>query len=159
MALCLPLLIFGLPGNWLLLALAGLWFFFSSAEAGWAFFLPLIGLALAGEVLEFLMGGFAGKRFGGTGKGNLGGIIGGIIGGIFGAGFFFGLGALPGALLGAFGGSFAMEKIHGMESRPAARAALGTMLGRFGGFIIKLSIGIAIFWFCASSVWQSAGVA
>jgi uncharacterized protein YqgC (DUF456 family) len=159
MTLCLPLLIFGLPGNWIMLVIAGLWSYFSGAAFGWSFFIPLLGLALAGEALEFLLGIFAGKRFGGTGKGNIGGIIGGILGGIFGAGFGFGLGALPGALLGAFGGSFVLEKLHGMERNKALHAALGTMLGRFGGFMVKLGIGITIFYLCLTRIWQSIGVA
>jgi uncharacterized protein YqgC (DUF456 family) len=157
MALCLPLLMFGLPGNWVLLIIAALWSSLSGAAFGWMFFIPLVGLALGGEVLEFLMSWIAGKYFGGTGRGNFGGIVGGLLGGFLGAGFLFGLGALPGALLGAFGGSFVLEKLHGMEGGKAVRAATGTMLGRFGGFIIKLGAGITIFYLCALRVWESAG--
>jgi uncharacterized protein YqgC (DUF456 family) len=121
------------------------------------FFIPLLGLAFGAEVLEFLMGWIAGKYFGGTGRGNIGGILGGLLGGFLGAGFLLGLGALPGALLGAFAGSFILERLHGMEWRKALRAATGTMLGRFGGFMIKLGVGIAIFYLCASRIWESAG--
>jgi uncharacterized protein YqgC (DUF456 family) len=75
-----------------------------------------------------------------------------------GAAFLFGLGALPGALLGAFGGSYAVECLYGMNRKNALRAATGTMLGRFGGFVIKLGAGIAIFYLCALRIWESAGM-
>jgi uncharacterized protein YqgC (DUF456 family) len=157
MALCLPLLVFGLPGNWAILLLAGLWSVLSGADFGWAFFTPLIGLAFCCEALDFVMGWIAGKWFGGTGKGNVGGVVGGLLGGFAGAGFFFGLGALPGSLLGAFGGSYAVEHFYGMDRKNALRAAAGTMLGRFGGFVIKLGAGIAILYLCALRIWESAG--
>lgn len=157
MIFSLMLIFLGLPGNWLILALAGLWAFFAdSVHLGWQFFVLAAGLAGLGEVVEFLAGYYGAKRFGGTKKGSMGGIVGAIVGGIVGAPFLFGFGALPGALAGGFAGCFCMEKLHGASGGAAASSALGSTLGRFGGFVVKLSIGIGIIWMAAPLIWKSA---
>lgn len=154
MVLSLMLIFLSLPGNWVILILAGLWSFFTQAAGfGWSFFALLIGLAALGELVEFLAGYFGSKRYGGTNKGSVGGMIGAVAGAILCAPFFFGLGALPGALAGSFTGTFLMEKSHGMESQAAINAAFGSTLGRFGGFVVKLGIGISMVWMCATRIW------
>ncbi|MDL2285725.1 DUF456 domain-containing protein [Desulfovibrio sp. OttesenSCG-928-F07] len=157
MVAALFLIILSLPGNWVIVIVSALWAFFSDAAFGWQFFAVIIGLAVAGEVLEFMAGAVGGQKFGGTKKGSLGGIIGALICGIIGAGFFFGLGALPGAMIGGFLGSFIFEILHGMGAGPAAKAAFGTMLGRFGGFLAKFGIGIALLWLTIPRIWGSIG--
>ncbi|MDR2892059.1 MAG: DUF456 domain-containing protein [Deltaproteobacteria bacterium] len=153
MALCLMLLFLGLPGNWVILGLAALWSYFSDADFGWKFFLLLAGLAAVGEVLEFLAGSIGARRFGGTRKGSWGGIIGALVGGIACAPLFFGFGALLGALSGAFAGCFIIEKMHGMATAKAASAALGSALGRFGGFLAKFGIGLGMIYLSAQQIW------
>lgn len=155
MIISLFLLVLGLPGNWVIFALALAWSLFSGAGFGWQFFAVFFGLAVFGELMEFAAGHYGGKRFGGTSKGSLGGIIGALALGIFCAPLFFGLGALLGALAGGFLGSFLFEKYHGMKSAKAAKAALGTMLGRFGGFLAKLGVGIALIALAAPRIWGS----
>ncbi|MDR1125652.1 MAG: DUF456 domain-containing protein, partial [Deltaproteobacteria bacterium] len=125
------------------------------AAFGWSFFLPLLGLAALGEGIEFLAGILGAKYFGGTRKGNWGGIIGAMAGGILCAPILFGLGALPGALAGAFAGCYVLERAHGMENKPALSAALGTTLGRFGGFLVKLAIGIALIALITVRIWET----
>lgn len=156
MLLSLFLLLLGLPGNWVIFGLALAWSIFSKAAFGWSFFGLLLGLAIVGEVLEFAAAHFGGKRFGGTSKGSLGGIIGALVLGIMCAPLFFGLGALLGALAGGFLGSFIFEKMNGMQTPKALKAAFGTMLGRFGGFLAKLGIGISLIALSAPRIWQSA---
>jgi len=147
MILSLMLIFLGLPGNWVILGIVGLWAFLSGTGMfGWQFFLLVISLALAGELVEFLAGHFGTKRFGGSSKGSVGGMVGAVVGGILCAPLFFGFGALLGALGGGFIGCFVVEKGIGADGKTAARAALGATLGRFGGFVAKLGIGIAIIW-------------
>lgn len=155
MVASLFLLVLGLPGNWLIFGLALAWSFISGADFGWQFFGVLLGLALFGEAVEFAAGYFGGKRFGGTGKGSVGGIIGALALGILCAPLMFGLGALLGALAGGFLGSFLFETLHGMEANKAAKAAFGTMLGRFGGFLAKLGVGITLIVLSAPRIWLS----
>lgn len=155
MVLCLILLFIGLPGNWVILGLVALWTVLKGVSFGWQFFLLLAGLCAVGEVLEFLAGSIGAKKFGGTKKGSWGGIIGAIVGAILCAPLFFGLGALLGALAGAFTGCFIFEKAHGMGTGPAVKASIGCTLGRFGGFVAKLAIGIALIAMSAPRIWES----
>lgn len=157
MLAALFLLVIGLPGNWIILGLALAWSLLSGASFGWQFFVVPVLLAVLGEVAEFAAGHFGGKRFGGTGKGSIGGIIGALVLGIMCAPIMFGLGALLGALAGGFLGSFIFEKLNGMETAKALRAAFGTMLGRFGGFLAKLGVGISLIALTAPGIWRSAG--
>lgn len=154
MILSLMLLFLGLPGNWVILLLAGLWAFFTAdPHLTWPFFLLLAGMAGVGEAVEFLAGYFGVKRFGGSNKGSIGGMIGALVGGILCAPLFFGFGALLGALGGGFLGCYLLEKLHGSAHVPAVRAAFGATLGRFGGFLVKLGIGIGMIWMAAPRIW------
>lgn len=152
------LIILSLPGTWVIIAIGGLWAFFTdAANFGWSFFLPLIGLAAFGEVVEFAAGYFGAKRFGGSNKGSVGGMIGAIVGAIMFAPLFFGLGALFGALGGGYIGCFIVEKLCGASSAAAMRAALGATLGRFGGLVVKLGVAVTLIWLLAPRIWSSIG--
>lgn len=153
MVLSLLLIFLSLPGNWLIIGLTALWGFFAQASFGWQFYVWVIGLAVFGEVVEYLAGHFGVKRYGGSGKGSLGGMVGAIAGGIFGAPFAFGLGALPGALAGGYLGCFLVEKMCGASAGAASRSAFGATIGRFGGFLVKLGIGIGILWLAVPRIW------
>lgn len=160
LVLSLVLLFVGLPGIWLILIITGIWAFFVQAPALFSlgFFIPLILLAVIGEVAEFFAGYYGTKRFGGSSKGGLGGIIGGFIGAILGAAFFFGFGAIPGAFAGAFAGCFFVEKIlNASSTENAVSAAWGTILGRFGGLMVKLGLGIWILYTVIPAILASAG--
>lgn len=144
MVLTLGLHIFGLPANWVILGIAGLWKWLhpDAASMDMTFFIIIGGLAVAGEVLEFGVQMLGAKRYGSTGRGTLGGFIGGIAGAIFGAPFFFGLGALLGALGGAYLGCLVMELGLGRSGDEARKAAMGTFVGRFLGLSLKFGIGV-----------------
>ena len=156
MVLSLLLIFLGLPGTWVIIGITGLWAaFVETAHFGWQFFAFAIGLAGLGELIEFAAGYYGAKRFGGSSKGSVGGIIGALVGGFMCAPILFGLGALPGALAGGFAGCFLVEKMRGASGQAAASAAFGATLGRFGGFVVKLSIGIGIICLSAPLIWQS----
>lgn len=154
MILSLSLIFFGLPGTWVILGIIAAWNFLSGAAVlGWQFFLLLALLAALGEVLEFGAGYLGARKFGGSNKGSLGGMIGALAGAILCAPLFFGLGALLGALAGGFAGCFIVEKGCGAASGAAAQAAFGATLGRFGGFIIKLGIGVGMIALAVPRIW------
>ena len=156
MLAALLLILPGLPGTWLIIGIAGVWSLFCEpGYFGWQYFGVIVCLAALGEIVEFLAGHYGAKYFGGSTAGSYGGIAGAILGGIFGAAFLFGLGALPGALAGGFIGCFIVEKGRGAAVGPALRAAWGATLGRFGGFVVKISIGIGILWTAVPRVWES----
>lgn len=153
---CLFLLVLGLPGTWLMLAIA---FLFELGDGvalpgparvtfGWGLLAINAGLALVGEAIE-AVAGVAGTRFGG---GTRRGMIGAFFGGLAGAIFLTGLvpipvlGTLLGAMLGAFLGAWVGE-----ATGPAARgrdhnlrAAFGAAAGKLGGTIAKLAIGVVM---------------
>ena len=157
MALSLGLHLFSLPGNWLVLALMVLWRFTHPVAAetmDTTFFIIAGGLALLGEMLEFGVQLLGAKRYGGSSKGNLGGIIGAIAGAILGAPFFFGLGALIGALAGAYAGCLLLEIGQGRSFDVAVRAAKGAFFGKFLGLGIKFGIGVCLVVLGASQIWH-----
>lgn len=145
MVLMLFLNVFGLPGNWAIVALLAIWKLLNADLAlSWGFIGLVGGVAALGEALEFGLSYFTGRKAGSTAKGNIGGFVGMIAGAILGAPIFFGLGALPGALLGAFAGCLIMEKSHGRPWPEANKAAVGVMVGSFLGIIAKFSLGVVM---------------
>ena len=154
MILCLGLHLFGLPANWFILGLAGIWAISAPTNVlTFADFAVLGAIALAGEIMELLMLHIWGKKYGGSGKGTFGGMIGAFAGAIVGAPFFLGVGAFFGALAGAFLGSLAVELLRGMPNKEALNAAWGTMLGRFGGTVLKAAFGFAMVALSAPRIW------
>ncbi len=154
MILCLGLHLFGLPANWLILGFAALWAFASPQSTLTSHdFIILGALALVGELLEFLMLHIWGKKYGGSGKGTFGGMIGAFAGAIVGAPFFLGIGAFFGALAGAFLGSLAVELLRGQSNEASLNAAWGTMLGRFGGTVLKVALGFAMIAYAGPRIW------
>lgn len=160
LVLSLLLLFVGLPGIWLILIITGIWAFFIQSPSLFSlgFFLPLVFLAVVGEVAEFFAGYYGTKRFGGSSKGGWGGIVGGFVGAILGAAFLFGFGAIPGAFAGAFAGCFFVEKVlNAVSTEQAVNAAWGTTLGRLGGMMVKLGLGIWILYTVIPAIMTSAG--
>jgi uncharacterized protein YqgC (DUF456 family) len=151
---CLGLHIFGLPGNWALLGLVVLWdVLHPELHPGVGFYALLGGLALGGEAVELFAQLFGAKRYGATGKGNLGGFLGAFAGALLGAPFFFGLGALFGAVAGAFIGCYVFERSHGRTDADARRAAMGAMYGKVFGLTAKVACGVVMWTATARQIW------
>ncbi len=150
--------IFGLPANWIILALTGIWKYSYPEIEGMdtTFFIILAGLAIAGEALEFGLQVLKAKKYGSSSSGTVAGMVGAIIGAILMAPLFFGLGALIGALLGAFIGSYLMEMIKRRPHNEAIHSAFGSMMGRFLGTICKCGIGGVMLAFISRAIWPSA---
>lgn len=150
----LGLHVLSLPANWVLLILAALWGWLApGAHFGWQFYALLAGLAVAGEVIEFVAQYYGSKKYGATGKGNLGGMLGAIAGALFGAPFFFGLGALVGAIAGAFFGCYFFERHHGRDKAEARHAAWGAMYGKVLGMAAKIGLGGAMWVASVHKIW------
>jgi hypothetical protein len=154
--LALALHIFSVPANWIILVLIALWkWTHADLAMSWQFFGFLFLLAAVGEGLEFVFQAAGAKRYGSSGRGNLGGIIGAIIGAIVGAPFLFGLGALVGALLGAWAGCLALELGQGRSMPDARRAAWGAMWGKFFGLVAKFGMGVAMLALTIPRIWPA----
>ncbi len=153
---CLALHVLGLPGNWLLLGLVILWDLAHPELApGFGFYAVIGGAALAGEAAELAVQLFGARRYGATGRGNLGGVVGAFAGAICGAPFFFGLGALAGAVVGAFAGCYVFERLHGRGDAEARRAAKGAMYGKVLGLAAKVACGVFMWTAAARELWPA----
>ncbi len=156
MVLSLGLHLFSLPANWVVLALLVVWRLIHPESAqgmDLTFFIITGGLALLGELLEFGVQLLGAKRYGGSNKGNVGGIVGAIVGSLVGAPFLFGLGALAGALLGAYAGCLLLELGQGRSFDVAALSAKGAFFGKFLGLGIKFGIGVCLVVLGSSYIW------
>ena len=157
--LAVLLQVISLPGNWVAIILIVIWKFIgpssTTIELTWPFVMLLAGIAAVGELLEWAIQMFAGRKYGSSTSGSIAGIIGSIIGAIMLLPLFFGFGAVLGALLGAYLGCLAAELLQGRPGLDARQAAWGTFLGRFVGMSIKLSLGIIIIWLTIERIWPS----
>ncbi|MDR3177041.1 MAG: DUF456 domain-containing protein [Desulfovibrio sp.] len=147
-----------LPANWIMVILVVIWRFANPHPGAMDafYFITLVGLALVGEVIEFLAQAWGTKRYGATNTGTIGGIIGAIAGAVVCAPFLLGVGALFGALIGAWCGCYVFELLRGRSAGEAWRSAKGAMIGRFFGICIKCGIGVAMLVLTYHAVWPGA---
>ena len=155
LALVLLLNIPGLPANWLVLVLVGIWQFVhpQPGELDIWFWVMAVGLAVLGEVLETGVQVIKARRHGSSKAGTVAGMIGAIVGAVVLAPFLLGVGALLGALFGAWLGCLLMELVRGRPLRQSLDAAFGTMMGRFLGTVCKCGVGGAIVALTARRIW------
>lgn len=146
--------VFSMPGNWVVLVFLAIWkWIFPDSGLTWSYFALLAGLVAVAEILEYVFQMVGAKKFGSSGRGNIGGIIGAIAGAIIGAPFFFGIGAIFGALIGAFGGCLIMELGGGKSFGQSAKAGFGAFLGKFFGMWVKFITGIAVVVMAVIRMW------
>jgi uncharacterized protein len=138
-------LIFGLPGNFVILGASMLFGWYGGfQEITVKIIIILIVLALAGELIEFLLGIAGSKKYESSNRAIVGSIIFGIIGAVLGAPFFFGVGAVVGAFAGAFAGAIIVELSQGKNMDEALKSGWGAFIGRVAGTISKGAVGIAM---------------
>lgn len=136
---------FGLPGTFIIVGVALLQAFLTDfMPLSGTTILWLLGLAALGEVIEFFLGAFAARHFGGSKYAMAGAIVGGFVGAIWATGIF----PIVGTLLGAFGGAFAgaalFEYVHEKDWNTAIHVGWGAFLGALGGKLTKITIGICM---------------
>ena len=145
---CLGLVLFALPGNWLIVILTCLfaWWRWDDNVFSVYTLIAIVVLAVVGELFEFF-GGMAGaKTAGARFAGSIAALFGGITGAI--AGTFLIplplLGTLIGACGGAAVGTLLMEFAAGRTMDKSARMGVGAGLGEFIGITSKLALGFVI---------------
>ncbi len=149
---------FYLPGNWMMViaTLLFAWGFNQRAVFGMPLLWTIVLLAIVAEVVEFLAGAGAAKKFGAGWLASLAAIAGAILGAIIGT-FIIPIPIL-GTLLGCCGGAglavFAVERMTGKEKQKSIQSGVGAGIGVAIGTILKIAIGgliwlliaIAAFW-------------
>ena len=147
-ALCLLLVLFALPGNWLIVALTCLFAWWRAEDDVFSIYtLIAIGvLATLGELFEFFGGMGGARKSGARWFGAFGALLGVIIGAIV-CTFMIPipmLGTVIGACLGAGVGAWVFEMAAGRKMEESARSGLGAGLGELVGITIKISLGFVI---------------
>lgn len=134
---------FGLPGTFIIVIDAliyGLITRFQKITLGFLIF--LLGLAVGGEIFEFLSNIFGAKHYGASRLGLIGAFLGSAVGIFVGNSIFPVLGPLLGGLAGAFVGAFLFELFRREGPRRAFGAGLGAFLGRIAAISVKVLITI-----------------
>jgi uncharacterized protein YqgC (DUF456 family) len=144
----------GLPGNWLVLASAASYAYFVPSEArtgiSWWSVGALLGLAVAGEILEFAAGALGASKAGASRRSAVMAVGGSLAGGLL--GLFVGLpvpipviGPLVSALLfaslGAWGGAVLGEQWKGKDLDESIRVGHAAFWGRLFGTLGKVLMG------------------
>lgn len=156
----------GLPGNWLIIAIVGVWVWLGPErfQFPWVVLVALIALALIGEAVEFATSVLGTKKMGGSSRGATLSVIGSIIGGLIGA--VIGIpvpipiiGILIGSILfasiGAMVGAMAGEYWIGTPMKKSVKIGSAAFVGRALGTVGKITMGsamVALTW-VAPFVW------
>ena len=152
--LALISLVIGLPGTFLIVALAlayGLGTGFR--DLGWSTIGWLALLAIVGEGVEFAASAIGAAGVRPSRRASIWAIAGALAGGIFGTPILLGLGSLLGALVGAFAGAALAVGSEGASVREAIAAGLAAMKGRLLGFVVKAAIAVAMIVVVAAAVF------
>jgi uncharacterized protein YqgC (DUF456 family) len=133
-----------LPGTWLILMTAIIYdWCYQWDRLGPVMLGVMAGLAVLGEILEFVASFVFAGRAGGSRRAAWGGVIGGFIGM-----FLFTvpvpvLGTIVGGIIGCFAGAIIAEMTKHDDFEHSTRVGVGAALGRVAGMVGKL--GIAFF--------------
>jgi hypothetical protein len=103
----------------------------------------VVGLAVAGEVLEAWLGFRFAQRYGGSRRAGWGALVGGLAGAVIGVPVPL-IGSVIGGFVGAFAGAALFEYSVARHSGAAARAAWGAVLGRAIAAAGKMALGVVI---------------
>jgi hypothetical protein len=137
-------ILFNLPGTWLMVLAAALLEWWTPGEPMFspALLYTSVGLAVLGEILEFVLGAAGSRHAGGSKRGAALAIVGGIVGAVMGTALPVPvLGTLIGACLGAFAGSLLGDLWAGRPLLHSVGAGRGAAIGRFWGTIAKMAVG------------------
>ena len=144
----LMLVVFGLPGNWMIVISTCLfaWWRWDSGIFSVPTLVVIVALAALGEIIEFSAGVIGARKSGASWPGSIAALFGAIAGAVFGTFLipipFFG--TLMGACLGAGTGVWGLEFSRGKKMEHSVRYAVGAGLGEFFGITSKLILGIVI---------------
>jgi uncharacterized protein len=147
-ALWLLVVVFGLPGTWLMVASTALfawWKWDQGIFSKWTLILIVL-LAVLGELIEFFAGVAGAKKTGGSRRGALGALIGALVGAVVGTILIPVpvLGTLIGSCLGAAAGAWGFELLGGRKMPQAVNVGVGAGIGRFLGTFLKFILGLLI---------------
>lgn len=147
-AVWLMLVLFGLPGNWLMVlstCLVAWWKWDQQVFSGWTL-IAITALALFGELVEFLAGMLGARGSGASWRASVAAIFGAILGAMFGTFMIpvLFLGTVLGASIGAGLAVWAIEIARGELAEHSLRRGVGAGIGQFVGTSSKVMLGLVI---------------
>jgi len=137
-------ILFNLPGTWLMVLLATVIEWWKPGEFlfSWTVLYVAVGLAILGEILEFVLGAAGARQAGGSKRAAALAIVGGLVGAILGTLLPIPIvGTLIGACLGAFAGSLLGDLWAGRPVQLSVGTGRGAAIGRFWGTVAKMAVG------------------
>ena len=144
----LGLVVFALPGNWLIVISTCLFAWWRWDDRVFSIYtlIFITALAILGELIEFFAGAGGAKRAGASWRGSIGALIGAITGALIGT-FVIPvpfLGTLLGSCIGAGVGAWGLELTAGRDKKKSVRFGIGAGIGQFFGVTGKFAIGCLI---------------
>ncbi|HWB52805.1 MAG TPA: DUF456 domain-containing protein [Tepidisphaeraceae bacterium] len=144
----IALVLFSLPGVWLMVLLALIYAWLTHFQLiGAHTLIVILVLAAISEFLEFVAAGAGAKHAGGSSRASLGAIIGALVGGLVST-FFIPIpiiGTLAGLAGGAFVGSLILEQGRNPDPAHLLRVGFAAAKGRLLGVLVKIVFAIIIF--------------
>ena len=135
----------GLGGNFIILGLALIHALVTGFDPiGWTLLAWLLGIALVGELIEFVIGTFWIARKGASKAGVIGAFAGGLLLAVAGNGVMPVIGAVLGSFLGAFAGAVVGEYWHRERMEPSLRVGGQAFLGRLLAILVKHGLGLVM---------------
>ena len=135
----------GLGGNFVLAGLALIHALVTGFDPiSWQLVLVLVGIALVGEGVEFIVGTFYPAKQGATKAGVVGAFIGGLLGAGLGNSVVPVIGAVLGSFVGAFGGAVLGEYQRNQRLEPSLRIGGHAFLGRMIAIFFKHALGLVM---------------
>ena len=135
----------GLGGNFVVLGLALVHALVTGFDPiGWPLLGVLLGLALLGELIEFILGNFYVLKKGASGVATFGGFAGGLLGALVGNSVVPVIGAVLGSFVGAFGGCVLGEYWRQQRLEPSLRIGVHAFVGRLLAIFVKHVLGLVM---------------
>ena len=135
----------GLGGNFIIIGLALIYALITGFDPiGWQLLLVLLGIALLGEGIEFVVGTFYAAKQGASKAGVVMAFVGGLAGAALGNQVFPILGAVLGSFVGAFAGAVSGEYYMEQRLEPSLRIGGYAFLGRLMAIFIKHALSLVM---------------
>ncbi|MCP4546859.1 MAG: DUF456 domain-containing protein [bacterium] len=143
---CLILIPMGIPGNFIMLALALLTAWLGHFQAiSWLALIIMLAMVILAEVVEAALGSVMARKYGASWWGVGGAFIGGITGVILGTAVLPLIGSLIGAFIGSAVGAVLLETWHLRRiDDEVLRAGWGAFIGKLLAALFKVSVGMGI---------------
>jgi uncharacterized protein YqgC (DUF456 family) len=135
----------GLGGTFIIIGLALIHALATGFDPiSWKLLALLLGLALLGEGIEFVVGTFYVAKKGASKAGVIGAFVGGLTGAAVGNGLIPVAGAILGSFLGGFGGAVLGEYYRREKLEPSLRIGGHAFIGRLLAILIKHSLALVM---------------